>query len=73
MNPINFCVICFIKAYQMLTKHREHRCMHNPSCSNYFILAYERYGFFRASFLTIYRWRSCNIENKEDIPYEHWL
>lgn len=35
-------------------------CRHIPSCSNYAILAIERFGVMRGSFLSIKRILKCN-------------
>lgn len=36
------------------------RCKHYPSCSNYAIEAYQKFNFFKASFLTGWRIIRCN-------------
>ncbi len=36
------------------------RCKHYPTCSNYSIGCYEKFNFFKATFLTIRRIISCN-------------
>lgn len=36
------------------------RCRHYPTCSNYAIEAYEKFNFFKASFLTFWRILRCN-------------
>ena len=36
------------------------RCKFYPTCSNYAILAYKKYGFIKATFLVIVRICKCN-------------
>ena len=72
MNPLNFYAIGFIKIYQKLTKGANHKCLHHPSCSEYARLAYEKYGFIKATHRMLYRLKSCGIGDGDDIPYEHW-
>lgn len=35
-------------------------CRFTPTCSQYAYMAYEKYGFFKASYLTIKRILRCN-------------
>jgi len=50
-----------VRGYQMaLSPVLPKSCRFSPSCSNYALLAYERYGFFRATYLSIYRILRCN-------------
>jgi len=72
MNPLNFYAVGLIKIYQAITKNMEHRCPHYPSCSEYAKLAYEKYGFLKATRLAAYRLNNCDIGRGDDIPYEHW-
>jgi len=39
-------------------------CIFTPTCSQYAIEAYEKYGFFKGTFLTIKRILRCNPFNK---------
>lgn len=52
--------VLFIELYQKWTANKEHVCKHYPSCSEYGRLAYIRYGFVSASFLTLERLGNCN-------------
>lgn len=52
--------VLLIELYQRRTVNRPHVCNFYPSCSEYARLAYIRYGFFAASFLTIERLQNCN-------------
>jgi len=72
MNPFNFYAIGLVRFYQIMTKDREHRCLHYPSCTEYMILAWKKYGFLRALHKSIYRWVNCRPESKANIPYEDW-
>ena len=55
---LNKLAIKLIKQYQK--KDRPHRCRHIPSCSNYGLECYQKFNFFKASFLTRYRILRCN-------------
>ena len=41
------------------------RCKHYPSCSNYAIGCYEKFNFFKASFLVGWRILRCNPLTKK--------
>ena len=56
--------IRLIKSYQKKTENKAHRCRFYPSCSNYGLIAYERFNFFKASFLTLFRILRCNPLSK---------
>lgn len=58
-----FC-IKLIESYQKKTEDKPHRCRYYPSCSNYGLIAYKRYNFFKASFLTFFRLIRCNPLSK---------
>ncbi|HHV36627.1 MAG TPA: membrane protein insertion efficiency factor YidD [Candidatus Cloacimonetes bacterium] len=58
--PSNLAML-LVRGYQMaLSPVLPKSCRFSPSCSNYALLAYERYGFFRATYLSIYRILRCN-------------
>ena len=57
---LNSQFINLIKIYQRLTKNKRHKCLHYPTCSNYAILALERYSFLIASNKIIHRLADCN-------------
>jgi len=46
-------------------KKRNIICRFYPSCSNYAIMALEKYGFFKGWYLAIERIKRCNKENTE--------
>ncbi len=45
---------------QNISPHSGHHCRHKPTCSAYAVTAYERFNFFKASFLTAKRILTCN-------------
>lgn len=52
--------INLVKLYQSIPGPWHNYCRHIPTCSNYAIIALERFGFFKGSFLTIKRILRCN-------------
>jgi uncharacterized protein len=50
----------FISKYILIGKH----CRFYPTCSQYALLAYEKYGFFKGSFLSLKRILKCNPFHK---------
>jgi len=60
-------MIFFIKIYQSLPLNCHKNCKYIPTCSNYSKEAYERYGFFYGSYLTIKRLLKCTPWNHSDI------
>ena len=40
------------------------KCKYYPTCSEYSILAYEKYGFIKGTFFTIKRFFKCNPFSK---------
>jgi putative membrane protein insertion efficiency factor len=60
----NVTAIALIRLYQIslsrLLHRRGVRCLHRPSCSQYGILAYKKYGFGKATALTLSRYRDCH-------------
>lgn len=61
---MNKLMIKLIKLYQNSTTESQKRCKYHPSCSNYALEAYQKFNFFKASFLTIYRIIRCNPFSK---------
>lgn len=61
---MNKFVIKLIKIYQNSTKDSKKFCKYSPSCSNYAIGVFEKFNFFKATFLTIYRILRCNPFSK---------
>lgn len=52
-------MIFLIKIYQAFPTHMHSACRFTPTCSNYAIEAYDRFGFFYGSYLTIKRIIKC--------------
>ena len=53
--------ISAIRFYQRHLRHRHNRqCIYTPTCSEYGILAYEKYGFIKGSRVTYLRIKRCN-------------
>ncbi len=60
--------LILIKFYQKyLSPLKKPCCIFYPTCSNYAIEAYKKYGFFKATFLVIWRIIRCNPFNKGGI------
>jgi putative membrane protein insertion efficiency factor len=63
--------IFFIKLYQVtLSPYLGGRCRYYPSCSNYAIECFERFGFLRASAMTAKRLCSCHPLSKNKDYYD---
>jgi hypothetical protein len=60
LSWVNHLSIYFIKIYQNITRKRKHKCLHYPTCSNYAILALEKYPFKIAIRMIILRLKDCN-------------
>jgi hypothetical protein len=64
MRLFNLLAIGLIRAYQAtlspVLSRRGVRCLHYPTCSQYGILAYRKYGFWRATRVTWRRYRDCH-------------
>jgi hypothetical protein len=70
INLFNKIAIISIRIYQNNAKNKKHKCLHYPSCSNYSILAFQKYGFLKAFSLTIYRIRDCHpFSNRPYLDY----
>ncbi|HNW81547.1 MAG TPA: membrane protein insertion efficiency factor YidD [bacterium] len=53
--------IAAIRFYQKHLRHFHNRkCIYTPTCSDYGILAIEKYGFFKGCYVTYLRIRRCN-------------
>lgn len=61
---MNRLAIYLIKQYQRLTKDSNKRCRFFPSCSNYALECYRKFGFLKASLLTAWRILRCNPLSK---------
>lgn len=53
-------MIYLIKCYQKIPGKFHDSCRFVPTCSNYAIEAYQTYGFFIGTYLTIKRILRCN-------------
>ena len=57
-------MILFIRGYQkFISPLFPGQCRFYPTCSNYFIQALEKYGFFKGSYLGIKRISRCHPWN----------
>lgn len=62
MNKI---CIKLIKIYQnSKNENSQKHCKYSPTCSNYALGVFEKFNFFKALFLTIYRIIRCNPFSK---------
>lgn len=61
MNKIKFFIIKLIRFYQkFLSPLKKPCCRFYPTCSNYALEAFSKFGFFKASFLSFKRFIKCN-------------
>ncbi len=60
MSLLNSVSIALVKIYQKVKGKRKPKCLHYPSCSNYAILAFKKYTFFKALCMTVNRVRDCH-------------
>ena len=63
MKKICISMIKFYRKYISPLKGRS-TCIFYPTCSEYAIQAYEKYGFFKGTLLTVWRILRCNPFNK---------
>ncbi|MBN2478960.1 MAG: membrane protein insertion efficiency factor YidD [Parachlamydiales bacterium] len=57
--------ILFIRTYQLIiSPHLQKSCRFNPSCSEYSLQAFQRFGIIKALFLTIKRIFKCHPFHK---------
>jgi len=56
-------VIKLIKSYQRNYPHRG-RCKYHPTCSTYALGCFQKFNFFKASFLSMKRIIKCNPFSK---------
>ena len=63
MKKICISMIKFYRKYISPLKGRT-TCIFYPTCSEYTIQAYEKYGFFKGTLLTVWRVLRCNPFNK---------
>lgn len=65
-GALNFkkAIVCCIKIYQRYAPaHIRNKCRFEPSCSQYMILAIEKYGLINGMVKGINRLKRCNINN----------
>jgi putative membrane protein insertion efficiency factor len=63
-------VILFLKAYQkLISPLYPNSCRYYPSCSNYAIMAVEKYGVFKGLLKAIWRVLRCNPFSKGGVDY----
>ena len=55
--------IKLIKFYQKNIPHNK-MCKYNPTCSHYALVAFQRFNFFKAFFLSLWRILRCNPWSK---------
>lgn len=60
-------IIKIIKKYQQIPFKSHNNCKYIPTCSNYALLALERFGLLKGCFLTIKRILKCNCFSKGGI------
>lgn len=60
MNILSLFLISLIRFYQIISKNQSHRCLHYPSCSQYAIIALNKYPATIALRKIIKRLRNCN-------------
>jgi putative membrane protein insertion efficiency factor len=63
-------LIKLIKMYQRyISPLKKPSCRYYPSCSNYAILAVEKYGFLKGSLKAVWRILRCNPFSKGGVDY----
>ena len=67
VNIMSKVMIFFIKIYQSMPISSHKNCKYIPTCSSYSIEAYERFGFFYGTYLTIKRLLKCTPWNHSNI------
>ena len=71
-NPLVWLVLGLIHAYRLaISPLAGNRCKYHPSCSQYALDAYRRYGFVRGSLLTGWRLLRCNPWSRGGVDYAH--
>lgn len=63
MKRLCIALIKFYRKYISPLK-RHDCCKYYPTCSAYALEAYEKYGFFKGTFLTVWRILRCNPFSK---------
>lgn len=57
-------VVQLIESYQSNNNGRPPKCRFYPTCSHYALECYQKFNFFKASFLTLWRLIRCNPFHK---------
>lgn len=61
---MKYIMIKLIEIYKMIPGNFHDRCKYYPTCSTYAKISYERFGFFKGTYLTIKRILRCNPFSK---------
>lgn len=62
--------IFLVRFYQKaISPHFKARCRFYPTCSEYAVLAVQKYGFFKGFFKTVWRILRCNPLSKGGVDY----
>ena len=64
---MKYLIIGLIKLYQCIPGNFHNYCKHIPSCSNYAIIALNRFGVIKGIYLTVKRILKCNPFSKQKI------
>ena len=66
LSPPSHFAVRFLETYQRKVSHRlgYGKCRFQPTCSNYGLEAYRRYGFLKATAKMIWRLLRCNPWNR---------
>ena len=64
---MKYLIIGLIKLYQFIPGNFHNYCKHIPSCSNYAIIALNRFGVIKGIYLTVKRILKCNPFSKQKI------
>lgn len=64
---MKYFIIGLIKTYQLIPFKCHNYCNHIPKCSDYGIIAINRFGVIKGSYLTFKRIIKCNPFNKKVI------
>ncbi|MEZ0324203.1 MAG: membrane protein insertion efficiency factor YidD [Hydrogenothermaceae bacterium] len=61
--------IAIVKLYQKIFSFKQPSCRFYPTCSQYSIMAFEKYGFFKGLLKTVWRILRCNPYSKGGVDY----
>jgi len=64
--------IVLIKCYQGFSKNFKGKCRLAPTCSNYALIALNRFGFFKGNFLTKLHYKRVTL-NKFEFRGLNWM